>query len=640
MLFAIDVETACAVPECPHHGRSLCANGHSLSPWHSRITVAAAVSEDGTSIIARHPNPAALVSALKSEIERMSPDYTVVGQNFKFDWLHLARHGFEIPVDRWVGDSQLAAYVLTEKIPNEWLEEYEAKRLALGKTTHRKASKHSLKTLAPYFLNVEPFWEPEHDHDDDAYVLKDAKYTLDLVRVLEQRLKDRGEYQFYKDCQLPWTKMLLAAEWRGIRIDMAALAEKETVLKERSYVLKAELDGVWAEAHAAYRKILEAEVIARYGRMKKIKPWAQRRQAALDKVPLGFSYDSPSQMAWLLRDYLGYDIRSLEGSDSTAREVLERLAEEGKDDVKTYLEWRKTNKLLTAFIPTYKELAVVDKDGNHVLHPIFNPDTTRTGRTSSERPNVQQVPPALRPLLVPRAGYKFVGYDAAAIEAKLIALYSDDPTLYSIIDTGISLHDHNTKVFFSLGEEVPYSDVKTKFAHERSASKNVGFALFYNAGANRIRIAFAQKGYHLTETQCRELHKRFKESYAAAIAYGKEVVKFMEDGNVLPNLLGRPLRIEDPDDAYMQALNTLIQSSASDLLLEGAFRASKQFTEAGIDAHPLLFVHDFVAFEVREDQVQTADEILVNALTDFDLVNSNGRIKLEVDGGIMDRWEK
>ena len=184
MLFAIDVETACTVEGCPHHGRSLCANGHSLNPWQSRITVAAAVGEDGSRAVFRGPT----MLADLDEFINCHEDATVCGHNFKFDWLHLARHGFEIPLDRWVADSQLAAYTLTDKIPDGWLMEYERKRATLG-GHHRKAGKHSLKTLAPYFLGVDAFWEPEHDHDDDEYVLKDALYTLELTKVLESHLR-------------------------------------------------------------------------------------------------------------------------------------------------------------------------------------------------------------------------------------------------------------------------------------------------------------------------------------------------------------------------------------------------------------------------------------------------------------------
>lgn len=629
-LIAIDIETACNVEGCPDYGKSICRNDHSLSPWHGKITkVAFAYSDDGGGYVFNGDQLADVsYHLLESEYNR---DYSITGHNFKFDWLWLAVHGMEIPLDRWVGDSQLAAFVLTEKIPDQWLADYEERRKVAG-AHHRKAGKHSLKTLAPYFLGVPALWETE-DHSNSEYALKDAEYTARLVVELERRLKERGEYNFYKERLLPWTKMLAQAELRGIELDMAAMEAMEKELQAKSAELKAKLDEQWARAHEAYYLDAVADTNHRYNQMRENSLTEKRRQAALSKLPKSIDYDSPKQMAWLLRDYLGYDIESLEGKDTTGREVLERLAEEGKEDVKTYLEWRKTNKILTAFLPTYRELA-----SKGTLHPIYNATGTRTGRLSSERPNAQQVPPQLRSLFKAREGYSFVGYDQAAIEARLIALYTEDPALHAIVSSGASLHDYNTTVFFGL--DCDPADVKANYPVERQAAKNVGFALFYHAGANRIRVAFAQKGFHLSDAECKRLLKRFREAYAQAFEFARGVVSYMEEGQVLTNLLGRPLRIESPDDCYMQAFNTLVQSSASDLLLEGAHRAHQEFMKRGIDAHPLLFVHDFVNFEVKDEHVAEANEILVRCLTDFDLTTPLGPIKLEVEGGVSKRWEK
>ncbi len=633
MLFSIDLETECTVHGCVDHGKSICRNGHSLNPWQSRITVIGVASDDGVRRVFRGEDK---VSELKLFLE-MHEDYVVCGHNFKFDALHLAKHGFTVPMERWVADSQLAAYILTDKIPDHWLMEYERNKPA----GVRAAGKHSLKTLAPFFLGVEPYWEAKANghHDNDEYVLKDTEYTLQLVKVLESHLRERGEFEFYSERMLPWTKMLLEAELRGIAIDFDELLKMEEQLQVRSKELKAKLDEQWAPAHRAYYLDQVRSINTKYDAMKPIRGREERRKSALNKAERFVDYDSPKQMSWLLKDYLGYSIESFAGKEGTGRAILERLANEGKEDVKTYLEWRRANKLLSAFIPKYKELAVKEGAG-HVIHPVFNPTNTRTGRTSSERPNMQQVPPSLRHLFTARPGYKFIGYDAAAIEAKLIALYSEDKTLFNIIQSGVSIHDHNTKVFFGLGDEVPYSSVKSDYAHQRAASKNVGFALFYNAGATRIRIAFAEKGYMLSPEECKRLHERFKRSYPGATTYSKAVVDYMEKGNVLPNLLGRPLKIEHAEDAYMQAFNTLIQSSASDLLLHGAYVAQQELNNVGIDAKAVNFVHDFCSFEVKEEHVDEADRIIKNALTNFTLTNQHGQIHLEVDGGVSERWTK
>lgn len=638
MLISLDLETACAMPGCPCHGKSLCENDHALSPWHAQITVIGVVElESGNSRVFRGPEK---IAELQSYLAGRDL-YSLIGHNFKFDLLFLWVHGAKIPVTRWVGCTQLMAYVLTEKIPDSWLSEYNELREQLpNKGTHRKGGKHSLKTLAPYHLGVAPFWEVE-GHDNDEYVLKDARYTADLYPILEERLRAMRQWDFYIEKQLQWTKMLVAAEFRGVELDIAALKEMSVQLEAKAVELRQQLDTQWADAHEAYSDLQRCKLIEKYSEMASKKGKAliesPRHTALMEKaqtkIPKKLDYDSPKQMLWLFKECLGYDCESIEGDEGTGREILERLADEGKEDIKVFLEWRKTNKILSSFLPTYLDL---QKDG--VIHPIFNPSNTRTGRTSSERPNCQQVPPNLRSLFRAREGYSFIGYDAAAIEAKLIALYSEDPTLYEIIDQGISLHDYNSKEF--LGLECPVDEVKSKYPLERAATKNVGFALFYNAGANRIRAAYAQKGFHLALADCKRIHERFKTVYAPAYEFANEVVAELETGSIMTNLLGRPVQIEHPEDCYMKAFNTLIQGSASDLNLEGSHRATERMRATGLDAYPVLFVHDFACWEVANKDVETANSIIKESLTGFELNTRHGPIRLEVEGGVMARWEK
>lgn len=635
-LISLDLETVCAMQGCKGFDKAddaVCS--HALSPWHNRITVIAAIKEGWYSNVFRSVES----FAEWYEGEKRFGPIKLIGHNLKFDLLNLRVRLPDVPaLDEWYGDTMLMAYVCTEKIDDRWLAEY--KENAKGRKGQRNAGKHSLKTLAPYFLGVEPFWEVE-DKDNDDYVLKDAQYTLKLFHYFDKKLKELGQYDFYLNKQLPWTKMLLTAEERGIKIDLDRLNQKERELKAREVELEERLDQLWAKAHEEYRTALLTNLEAKYKEMaeRADKPFeAGSRywklcEAARAKVPDKINYASPSQMTWLLRDYLGYDITGFEGDESTGKAVLHKLASEGKEDVACYLEWRQISKLLTAFIPTYRDLAA-----DSAIHPQFNPANTRTGRTSSSNPNLQQVPPELRPLFIPRAGYKFVGYDAAAIEARLIALYSDDPVLYMLIKNNISIHDHNTKVFFGLSCD--HSEVPVKYKPQRAASKNVGFALFYNAGVNRIRVAFAQKGFMLTDGQCRDLLNRFHASYQVAMAYSRQVVRYFEQGETLENLFGRPIAIPNPEDAYMKGFNTTIQSTASDYNLDVGYRAWQRARELGIDATPLLFVHDFNNFEVKEEQAEVFAKLYTEVATDYRLKTSHGPLPLEVEGGIMDCWEK
>ncbi len=643
---SLDIETVCNVQGCKYYGK---VDGddadfpHSLSPWHNRITVVGVTDGADLNFVTR------TLHGLEVFLGSLD-DYEVGGQNFKFDLLNLLVHGVEIPMEKWTWDSQLAAYVLTDKIPDAWLEDYEAIRRTLP-TKHRKAGKHSLKTLATYFLGVDPFWETE-DKDNDEYVLKDARYALQLRNVLETRLKELNQYEFYKEKQLNWAKMLLRAELRGIKIDLKELEAVERETSLTAQMLEAKIQGQWYKAHQAYKELKQKSIVDKYLAManaalvkskKKddaevkdriLRKYHELCNQALVKTNTSFNLQSPDQVLWLLRDYLGYDVRGFDGEEGTGKEILQRLADEGKEDVRTFLDYRSEKKILSSFIPQYKALAV---DG--VIHPIFNCSSTATGRLSCQLPNLQQVPPKLRKLFVPREGYTFIGFDAASIEAKLIAYYSGDPVLYDIISSGASIHNFNTKVFFGL-EETSLEDIPKQYPVHRAATKNVSFALFYHAGANRIRETFAAKGFFFNKNECTTMHRRFLNAFSVAMDYAKTIVAHLEDGGILTNLLGRPVAVQDPQAAYMTGFNSLVQGSGSDLNTDGAYRATEIYDGNNLDSHLLALVHDFALFEVPTQFAERAEQILIEKMTDTELQTVNGPIPLTVEGGRMSRWEK
>jgi DNA polymerase I-like protein with 3'-5' exonuclease and polymerase domains len=441
------------------------------------------------------------------------------------------------------------------------------------------------------------------------------------------------ELQFVDDKLLPWAKMCLEAELAGMRLDVEGLLAYQEELRDRETILRFTLDQVWADAHAAYHNIQLAHVHSKYDAMKLTKAREPRREAALAKIPTQVDYDSPAQMRWLLADFYGYDVRSLEGNETTGKEVLNRLADEGHDDVRTYLEWRKTQKVLTAFIPGLLEQA----DDRGYVHPIFNITGTRTGRLSCERPNLQQTPKELKRFFLPDEGEVMIGYDAKAIEAKLIGIYTDDQKICEIVLSGASFHDNNAKEFFRL--ECTVDQVSKLYARERKAAKTIGFAGLYGAGANRIRISFTQAGFPVSTSEAKRIYSNYRKAYETAFERAGEIVSALEEGETINNLLGRPVHFDNPDEVYMQGFNRLIQGSASDYNMHAAFEALTKLRNAGIPAKPRLFIHDFISMSVPRSQAIKAGNIALAALCALTLPTNYGNIVLDYEGGISEHWD-
>lgn len=577
--------------------------------------------------------------------------WEILGHRTDFDIKFLLVQGWlsqEHLADRTVHDSRIMGSLVQSRVPKAYLDQYEVNRKEMNKTlpkgqSHREGSALSLKVMAPWYLKVPPFWETPGDHNNEEYNEKDCLYTYRLGLMMRERLVAEGSWDFYLKL-LDWQRMLMEMEIKGISIDLEELTKVEDEYTKKRDELKAKLDGLWAEAHEAYRNNQAYEINLQYEAMmmkalekakdkqKCILRYQGLKQAALERIE-PFNYASSQQMAWLLKEYLGLDITDPEGEESTGKAVLHKLAADGHEDIKTYLEWREADKVLTMYLPTYRELQI---DG--VIHPNFNLTGTRTGRTSSSGPNLQQVPSKLYRLFKPRSGHKFVQYDLSGIEAALIALYSGDETLYGILDRGESIHDFNSKALFDL--TCPVEEVKKNFPKQRQCAKNLGFACFYGAGWKRIQAVFANAGFVISEADAKRKLANLKKTYPKVFAFHKEVTEIFERGETIFNLLGRPITIQPHENCYMVGFNTLIQSSASDLNLEACHRATKLWNETGGPAQPLLVIHDCIMAEAESAWAEYAAQHLEGYMTNFNLISDNGPIQLRVEGGASTSWEK
>lgn len=602
-------------------------------------------------------------------------NYDIVGHRTDFDLKFLLVKKWILPRDligRTAHDTRIIGSLLKQRVPKEFLDNYEVLRKELNKTlpkgsTHREGSPLSLKTMAPWYLKVPMFWETPGDHNNEEYNQLDCVYTYRLFQLLAPRLKDEGSWDFYTNRMLEWTKMVREMEIKGISISMDELGVLEKEYEQERAQLKLKLDEHWAEAHSTHDWNLRSEITERYHQMASAAITKKSRGTGTDGSPILYSlkqdqidkitkryekmqckamdrlnaaggarlnYSSPAQMTWLLRDYLGLNITDPEGEESTGKAVLNRLAAEGREDIRHFLEWRKADKILTMYLPTYRELQV-----EGIIHPSFNLTGTRTGRTSSSGPNLQQVPPKLYRLFRPRSGYRFVQYDLAGIEAALIALYSGDKTLYGILANGDSIHDHNVHTLLPLfglsSEDYRISDVASKLPQQRKCVKNMGFAVFYGAGWRRISQVFAAGGFPITDAQATHGLDLLKRKYPEAFSFHKQITEVFESGETVRNMFGRPITMQAHENCYMQGFNTLIQSSASDLNIESCYRATKR-----TNASPLLLIHDFIMLEAKEAQAEEAAKILTECMTTYRLESEHGPIQLRVEGGVSEIWEK
>lgn len=641
MLVSLDIETKRA----DHITKEGARDYDALIPHKAQITVIGLYAEDGTSKVFRGPNKVEDAMHHLSTIK----DLELTGQNFKFDIKHLVYHGAdaEFLIRHWKHDSQLLGYVNPNKINQAWLDNYEEQRIALNKTlprgvSHRAASLHSLKTMAPYFLDVEPFWEDPSDHNNDGYVIKDCKYTLELTQYFLENLHP-SDLAFYNNHQLPWTKELLRAELKGVALDFNTMDELEHECLGRRAQANSDLQREWGKAFKVYadeqfeleRERIEAMRQRALLRAKDLAKCHKTHDEKITQIKVKpFNLDSSTQLKWLLRDYLQLDITNDVGKESTDKEVLERLAI-GNEGVRALLEYRAASKLITTYYPSYKEFAV-----NGRIHATFNPTGTKTGRLSSQNPNLQNQPAETRAVFSPDPGYYFITKDLSYIEPRLMAYYSEDDELCKIIFEGQDFHGATAQAMFGY-IDCDNKEVKKLFPKERGISKTCGLAVMYGAGKNRVKQTMHKAGFtDYTDYQCEAIVKNLRNKFKGVWQFKKELDRTLDSGDTISNLFGRPIKFANKEDIYMQGFNRLIQGSASDIVLESIWKYNDYMRASGIASQALIAVHDEIVVQAPEDKIELCEKVLASVMTNYVLETKYGNIPLITEGEVGLKWKK
>lgn len=205
-------------------------------------------------------------------------------------------------------------------------------------------------------------------------------------------------------------------------------------------VLERERFAQRASAKLTHRGIrIDAERVARL---------TAEHTAARDELYAGvreFGVDNPGSTQQVGQKLLSLGAtlpQTKTGKPSVTAAVLERLrATEGPwgEFVGQVLDYRHHATLLGLFLEPY---GVLCERGDGRARPTIYTIGTNTGRFSSVRPNIQQLPKkgGIRACMTADPGDLMIGADFSGVEIRVAAALSQDPTLLEFLDQGRDLH--------------------------------------------------------------------------------------------------------------------------------------------------------------------------------------------------------
>jgi DNA polymerase-1 len=400
----------------------------------------------------------------------------------------------------------------------------------------------------------------------------EAIATAELAGVLEKELRERGAWDLLGQLELPLARVLAGMELAGVRIDVDYLAD----IARR---MKAELGE------------LEQEIYR------------------LAEGP--FNINSPPQLRQVLYERLGLKpSKRTKTGFSTDASVLETLSEQHPLPA-TILRYRERSKLLSTYIEALPPL--VDPLTRR-LHCRFNQTVATTGRLSSDRPNLQNIPVRteegrqIRRAFIPDAGHLLLVADYSQIELRVLAHLSEDPELMGAFERGEDIHRRSIARALGIDE----SEVTPEL---RSIGKMVSYGVTYGMGP----FGLSQR-LHIPVDQARTYIEGFFGLYPRVRSYLDGVVdRATEEGftttllgrrRYLPELASRNPRVRSLGERM--ALNAPIQGSAADVMKLAMVKVGEALD--GWPARMVLTVHDELVVEVAEGRVEEVGEVVRGAM--------------------------
>ncbi len=280
---------------------------------------------------------------------------------------------------------------------------------------------------------------------------------------------------------------------------------------------------------------------------------------------------------------------------STDAASLEKLRGE-HPIIEHLLEYREVEKLRS----TYGEGLLAEVGPGDRIRATFNQTVARTGRLSSDAPNLHNIPVrsemgrTFRRAFVPADGFELLVADYNQIELRCIAHLAEDPGLIGAFEAGDDIHNATASRVF----DVESADVTVE---QRSKAKMVSYGLAYGMEAYGLGQRLG-----IPTGEADEILKAYFAAFPAVREYMDRTVAEARERGYTETLFGRRRKIPELSASNFrirqagerQAMNAGIQGLAADIFKVALVNLDAELRAADVRSRLVLQVHDEVILEV------------------------------------------
>ncbi|MGN0188292.1 MAG: DNA polymerase I [Candidatus Cryptobacteroides sp.] len=327
---------------------------------------------------------------------------------------------------------------------------------------------------------------------------------------------------------------------------------------------------------------------------------------------------STRQIGYVLFEKLTLDPKVKAKTDkrysySTDEETLAAIAHK-HPIVNEILEYRAVKKLLSTYIEPFPNF-VSPRTGK--IHTTFNQSLTSTGRLSSSKPNLQNIPirtergKEIRKAFVPSSPDRVIlSADYSQIELRIMAHLSQDSHLLDAFNKGEDVHAATASKIFG----IPLDQVTPD---QRRIAKTANFGIMY--GISSFGLSQRLK---ISRSEAKDLIDGYFGNFPSVRSFIDSAIASVKETGYARTLFGRRRYLPEINssnatvraNAERNAINAPIQGTSADIIKKAMIGVSEAMSKAGLRSRMVLQIHDELVFDAFEEEIPALREIVVREM--------------------------
>jgi DNA polymerase-1 len=510
---------------------------------------------------------------LQKVLDAIQPAFTdpriaKAGHNIKYDYQVLKRVGLETSPLSF--DTMIAEWLINPSSFNLGLKDMAANYLEIQMIHIDELIGKGKNQISMTEVSVEKA---------APYAAADAEVTLQLVPLLQKKLKDRNADKLLESMEMPLVQVISGMEEEGIALDPSFFQQMEVELTNRLYEIQ---------------------------------------ETIYKMVGQPFNLNSTQQLSAILFETLGLEPpdrkkKTASGFYSTSADILEEMVNQ-HPMIELLLEYRELSKLQSTYVlPLPKQIN--PRTGR--IHTSFNQTGSVTGRLASSDPNLQNIPTRtelgrkIRNGFIAAPGNTFLAVDYSQIELRIVAHMAQDKAMMQAFMANLDIHTATAAAIY----QIPLEQVNRD--HRRHA-KAINFGLIY--GMSPFGLS---RSTGLTLGEAENFVKAYFMQFPGVKAFLEEMKRTAAQQGYVETILGhrryfpnltRTTNANIRNREEREAINAPIQGTAADIIKLAMLQIPQALISASLHAKMILQIHDELIFECPQNELNDTLRIVTTIM--------------------------